>query len=74
MPAYIKPVGLLKTYVSDQSEIEVEAGKTVREALAALQIPSELVALAMLNEQQVPKDYCLKDGDRVMIIAVIGGG
>ena len=45
MTAQIKLLGILKSYVGNQSQIEVNAGGTVREMLHALKIPSELVAL-----------------------------
>jgi sulfur carrier protein ThiS len=54
--------------------VTVEAGRTVHEAIAALGIPPEIVALVMVNEEQQPKDYVLQDGDAVRLLAVIGGG
>ena len=74
MTAHIKPVGMLKSYVGGQNEVSVEAGRTVREAIAALGIPPGIVALVMVNEEQQPKDYVLQDGDTVRLLAVIGGG
>jgi sulfur carrier protein ThiS len=74
MPAYIRPVGALKSYIGGQSEVAVEAGRTVRETIAALGMPPEIVALVLVNDAQQPKDYVLQDGDAVKLMAVIGGG
>jgi sulfur carrier protein ThiS len=74
MPAKIRPVGSLKTYTAGLAEVTVEAGRTVRETMAALGIPSEVVAGVLLNDVLLSKDYCVKDGDILKLIAVIGGG
>jgi len=74
MTAQIKPVGMLKSYIGGQTEVAVEAGRTVREAIAALGIPPEIVALVMVNEEQQSKDYVLQEGDVVKLMAVLGGG
>ncbi len=74
MLALIRPIGTLKSYVGGQNEVLVEAGRTVREAIAALGIPPEIVALVMVNEEQRPKDYILREGDVVKLMAVLGGG
>ena len=72
--AIVRPVGVLKSYIGGQTEVAVEAGRTVREAIAALGIPPEIVALVMVNEEQQPKDYVLQEGDVVKLMAVLGGG
>ncbi|RPI34431.1 MAG: hypothetical protein EHM70_02880 [Chloroflexota bacterium] len=74
MSAIINPVGMLRDYVGGKSEVTVDAGRSVRETLAALGIKPELVALVVVNEVQQTKDYCLQDGDSVRLVAVIGGG
>ena len=74
MPAHIKPVGALKSYVGGKTEVAVEAGRTVREALTVLGIPPEIVAMVLVNDVQQPKDYCMQDGDIVRLIMVVGGG
>lgn len=74
MAATIRPVGFLKTYINNLDETSVEAGRSVRLTLAALGIPSEVVALVIVNEEQQDKDYVLQDGDVVRLLAVIGGG
>jgi sulfur carrier protein ThiS len=74
MPAHIKLTGALKSYTGGQAEVDVEAGRTVREAIAALGIPPAIVALVLVNDVQKPKDYVLQEGDIVRLIMVVGGG
>jgi sulfur carrier protein ThiS len=74
MSAIIRPLGTLKNYIGGQAEARVDDGRTVRQAMTALGIPPEIVALVMVNEAQQPKDYVLQDGDVVKLLAVMGGG
>ena len=74
MPAHIKPAGTLKNYTGGQAEVDAEAGRTVREAIAALGIPPEIVAMVLVNDAQQLKDYILQDEDVVRLIMVVGGG
>jgi len=74
VPAKIRPIGSLKTYTAGEAEVTVEPGRTVRATLATLGIPSELVAGVFLNDVLIDKDYVLKEGDILKLIAVIGGG
>jgi sulfur carrier protein ThiS len=72
--AIVRPVGTLRNYIGGQTEIAVDAGRTVRETMTALGIPPEIVALVLVNDVQQAKDYVVQDGDVVKLIAVIGGG
>jgi len=72
--ASIRPVGSLKSYIGGQTEVAVDAGRTVRETMTAIGIPPEIVALVLVNEVQQAKDYVVQDGDVVKLIAVVGGG
>ena len=74
MSAQIRPIGTLKSYIGGQTEVAVDAGRTVRETMTALGISPEIVALVLVNDAQQPKDYILQGGDVVKLIAVIGGG
>jgi sulfur carrier protein ThiS len=74
MTATLRLVGQLKEYANGQSEVQVSSGLSVREALAGLGIPPEVVALVVVNEEQQTKDYILRDQDVVRVLAVIGGG
>jgi sulfur carrier protein ThiS len=72
--AELRLIGSLKDYVGGRESVSVETGQTVRQALAALGIRPEIVALVIVNGTQQPKDYVLKSGDSVEVLAVIGGG
>lgn len=74
MTATLHPVGMLKDYVGGRDTLTVPAGRSVRQALAEVGIPPELVALVVVNEEQQDKDYLLQDGDHLRVMALIGGG
>ena len=75
MTATLRPIGHLKGMVNDQTEITVPSGISIREALALIKVPSELVALVVVNGvHTTDKGTILKDGDVVKLMAVIGGG
>lgn len=74
MTATLIPIGPLKSYVGDRADVRFEAGLSVRETLQALSIPPELVALVTVNGEQQMKDYIVRPGDVVKVIAVLGGG
>jgi sulfur carrier protein ThiS len=72
--AEFRLIGSLKEHVGGRESVAVEAGQSVRQALMALGIRPEIIALVIVNGTQQPKDYVLKDGDSVDLLAVIGGG
>jgi sulfur carrier protein ThiS len=74
MSAQIRPIGALKSYIGGQTEVAVDAGRTVRETMTALGIPREVIALVLVNDAQQQKDYVVQDGDVVRLIPVLGGG
>lgn len=74
MTAHIKPLGIIKSYVGGKNLLEVEAGNTIRETMKQFGIPSELVALVLVNDKQESKDYLVRDGDVITLMAVVGGG
>ncbi len=74
MTAIIQPLGMLKSYVSEQKQVTVEAGASVKDTLAKIGINPDLVAGVFVKDEQLSKDYILQDGDVVKVIAVIGGG
>jgi sulfur carrier protein ThiS len=75
MSVTLLPIGHLKSMVNGQTELTVPAGKSVRETLNLVHIPSEVVALVVINGvHQTDKDTILRDGDVVKLMAVIGGG
>ena len=74
MTAIIRPYGMLKSYIGGELEISVETGRTIRQVLLDLGMPSEVVALVLVNDEQQSKDYVLQDGDTVKLMAIVGGG
>ena len=75
MSATFKPTNLLKTYTGGSNSVQVDvAGKSVRECLAIIKIPAELVALVVVNGKAETKDYIVQDGDTIQLIPLVGGG
>ena len=74
MPATFRLIGALKDYTNNIAEVEVTAGLSVRQALVDLHIPPEIVALVLVNDQPDNKEYIIQEGDRIQLLAVIGGG
>jgi sulfur carrier protein ThiS len=74
MTATVRPFGILKSYIDNQYESTVEAGRTVRQTMIDLGIPPDVVALVTVNDEQETKDYVIREGDLVKLIAVVGGG
>jgi len=74
MSVIIRPMGQLKSYLNNRSEITVEAGHTLPETLAALQIQPEVVAGVVVNSVLQSKAYTLQDEDDVKLFAIMSGG
>ena len=74
MPATIRPIGSLKSYIAEKPEVEIESGITVREAILQLGIPPEIVALVIVNDTDQNKDYLIQNKDVIKLLAIIGGG
>ncbi len=75
MSVTIRPAGLLRSYVNEQSSLVLDCeGLTVRECLVKVKIPSELVALVMVNGILREKDYVIQDQDVIQFIPLVGGG
>jgi hypothetical protein len=75
MSIEVKPVGILKNYSAGQSPVLVEpSGETIREILTRLNIPSEMVAMVVINGTLQEKDFIPLDRDVIQLIPLIGGG
>lgn len=74
MPAILRLGDSLKAMLGKESEYAVAAGRTVRDTLIAMGIQPELVAMVSVAEEIQMKDYVIREGDVVRIMAVIGGG
>ena len=70
----IKTIGFLKSYHPGTTGLSVVPGTSLRQIIASLNIPVDLVAMVLVNDRQEQKDYLLKNGDKVQLIAVLGGG
>ncbi len=67
-------VGFPKQYAGVHDRLELAAGPTVAEMLQAAGIPMALVAAVVRGNTLVPIDYRPQDGERIKVIAMIGGG
>lgn len=69
-------VGILRQYGGGQERLSLEgwAGRSVRQMLASLHIPSELVGAVLIGGQLTNKDDLLRDGQEIKLIPLIGGG
>lgn len=65
---------MLKTYTDGQSNVAVDAGRTVREVVTDFGMPPAIIAMILVNDEPQTRDYCLQEGDDVKLIAVVGGG
>jgi sulfur carrier protein ThiS len=72
----VVPVGILRQYVGGQEALSLEgwAGRPVRELIEALGIPTVLVGVVLADGNLVQKDYALQGGEKIKLIALIGGG
>ncbi len=72
----VVPVGLLRQYVGGEEVLTQRdwAGRSVRELIAALGIPSEVVGAVLVNGTLVQKDHILQGEETVKLIPLIGGG
>ena len=74
MSAQFKLSGSLRDVTGGKEEYTVESGVTVRETLVSLGIQPLTVALVMVNNEQSNKDHVIHDGDKIRVMAVVGGG
>ncbi len=74
MPAYIQPVGVLKSYIGGKPEAVVEPGRTLRQTVVELGIPIDSVAMVLVNNERQANDYVLKEGDVARLIMAVSGG
>lgn len=66
-------VGMLKNYIA-QEMVTANSGQTVQQLLEGLGIPSDLVAVVMVNGRQESKNYLLREDDEVKLVPLVGGG
>jgi sulfur carrier protein ThiS len=74
MSATLRLSGGLKEMTGGKAEYQVEPGQSIRAALTSVGIVPETIALAVVNEEQQSKDYVIREGDVIRVLAIIGGG
>jgi len=74
MAARLRLSGALKDVVGGKDNFEVEPGRSVRETLTGLGIVPDTIALVVVNDEHQSKDYIIREGDQIRVLAVIGGG
>ena len=70
------PVGPLRRYVEGAAALDLEgwAGRPVRDLLAHLGIPSEIVGAVLVDGRLVAKGDPLPEEGEVKLIPLLGGG
>ena len=68
--------GVLKKYNHGLPEREEDFpdGATVGDAVARARVPAEEIAFAAVNDSKAPASQKLKEGDRVKLFQLVGGG
>ena len=74
MPATFRLGASLRILLNEKDEFTIEAGDTVRAVLLSLGIKPELVAMVSVNGEMQTKDYVIREGDTIRLLAVVGGG
>ncbi|MCX8128169.1 MAG: MoaD/ThiS family protein [Synergistetes bacterium] len=75
MAVKVKTGGLLlKKYIPEVCYVEIDGSITVRELLAKLKIPEDLVAGVIVDGKVLDKSQEIKDGQEVALMAPIAGG
>ncbi len=68
-------VGGLKAYAGSRERVEASAGPTVAEMLEDAGVKAALVAAVLRDDDEmVSMNYRPRDGERLKLIAVMGGG
>jgi sulfur carrier protein ThiS len=76
MKVTIQYHGVLKKYNQDlpEREEELPEGATVGELIARSGVPGEEIAFAAVDDSRVSAAHVLKEGDRVKLFQLVGGG
>ena len=74
MSASFRLIGALEDYTNNIAEVEVTSRSERAPGAGGFAYPPEIVALVLVDDQPVNKDYIIQEGDRVQLLAVIGGG
>jgi sulfur carrier protein ThiS len=74
MSATVRLGASLKNLLGSKGEYTIQPGHNVRETIVSLGINPELVAMVSVNDEMQTKDYIIREGDAIRLMAVIGGG
>ncbi len=79
MSATIRPVGTLRSAEwanggRGETSITVNEGQTIEAVCLELGLRPDVIALFLVNGQPESKDYVLRSGDDVKLVALVGGG
>jgi sulfur carrier protein ThiS len=80
MSVTFQPKGLLKSFCREYLngeeiiELNIKEGQTIEAVCLEIGLPLNMISLFVVNEKPKPKDYLLKNGDKVKCVAIIGGG
>ncbi|MZP29640.1 MoaD/ThiS family protein [Heliobacterium undosum] len=74
MTVFVKLFATFRVNRFPTRHMEFPVGSTVREALSALAIPEQEVAICMVNGHSKEIDHILCDGDTLSLFPPVGGG
>ncbi len=78
MSATIRPMGVLKFATwrdgGEVTSLTVQEGQSLEAACLEVGLRPDLIALFLVNGRSEPKEYVLRAGDDVKLIALVGGG
>ncbi len=75
MQIRVKLMAALKEKTPDGDVLELPAGSTINDALAAMDVPSNFVHLVMVNNQmERDRGLELTDADELMVMPPVGAG
>ncbi len=76
--ATIRPMGVLRSATwrngGEEASLTVQEGQSLEAACLAVGLRPDLIALFLVNGRSEPKEYVLRAGDDVKLIALVGGG
>ena len=71
----VKLMAALKAKTPEGAVLELPAGSTINDALAAMDVPSNFVHLVMVNNQmERDRGLELTDDDELMVMPPVGAG
>ncbi len=77
--ATIRPMGVLRSRAwgsgdGEDVPLTVQDGQSLETACLEVGLRPDLIALFLVNGRPEPKEYILRAGDDVKLVALVGGG